>query len=273
MKTTSRFETGLSLLLLAALQGCNGTPVQVNLIKTVGIVPNQTQRLGVPLAFEVKGSGTCGRFDVDWGDGSTTNVVTAQNTQTTSCQVNPDPAQPSPHFRCFVEHTWTDWEGGKTVTVTATQGCEGRLNTRFVTNPAVFQLGFARPGPNACDAISGKAPVQNRTNVSITTVPIAGRCGGIWYDNRTPHCYDADGIPDLAVAGGSGPTFFPFVQMRKFSLILRVGTQVVQGGANMSFTTNQTGPLEFCVNEPNPREGTGGYTINIRTDELGPPPP
>ena len=257
----------LAVLFAVALQGCDG--VQVNLIQSVEIVPRQTQALGVPLAFEIKGSGTCGRFDIDWGDGSSTDVMTAQ---TTSCIVNPDPAVKSPHFRCNLEHTFTNWAGGKTVTVTAKQGCEGRVNTRFVTNPAEFVLAFARPGANACNTIPGKAPVQNRTIVKITTVPINTRCGGIWYDNLTPHCYDAEGIADLATATG-GPMSFPFVGMRKFSLVLRVGSQVVQGGTNMRFTTNQTGPLEFCVNEPNPMAGVGGYEIHIRADELGPPPP
>jgi len=190
--------------------------------------------------------------------------------QLEGAHVNPDPAVQTPHFRCTLEHTYTGWQGGKTVTVTAKQGCEGRVNTRFVTTPAVFDLAFARPGPNACDTIPGKPPVQNRTNVTITTAPTAGRCGGIWYDDQNPHCYDAEGIAVLATSSG---TFFPFPGMRQFSLVLRVGTQVVQGGTNMSFTTTQTGPLEFCVNEPNPRKGVGGYEIHIRADEMGPPPP
>lgn len=266
MKNNPRFGMGLSVLFVVALPGCNG--VQVNLIRSVEIVPGQTQALGVPLAFVVKGSGTCGTFTMDWGDGSTTDVVTAQ---TSSCFVNPDPAEPKPHFRCTREHTYSDWEGGKTVTVTAKQGCDGRVNTRFVTAPAEFVLAFARPGPNFCDAISGKAPVQNRTLVKITTVPTTTRCGGIWYSTENPHCYDADGIAALATAGGGRS--FPFVGMRQFSLVLRVGTQIVQGGTNMSFTTNQTAPLEFCVNEPNSLGGVGGYEIHIRADELGPPPP
>ena len=38
-------------------------------------------------------------------------------------------------------------------------------------------------------------------------------------------------------------------------------------------TTTQTAPLELCVNELNPRSGSGGYELHIRADELGPPPP
>jgi hypothetical protein len=244
-------------------------------ISSVEIVPGQSKALGVPLAFEVKGWGTCGRFAVDWGDGSTTNVVTAQ---TISCLVNPDPAEPKTHFRCTLEHTYTDWEGGKTVTVTGQQGCEGRVKTRFATNPAVFVLAFARPGPNTCDpAPGGKPPVQNRSIVTITAVPVLTRvgsnwCPGIYYPNVTPHCYDADGIAAPATTPGF-PTSFPFPRMRPFSLVLRVGMQLVQGGTNMSFVTNQTAPLEVCVNEPDPRAGRGGHEIHIRVDEMGPPEP
>ena len=256
----------LAALLTGGLLGCNPSPPQINLIRSVEIVPQQRQALGVPLAFEIKGSGTCDRFDIDWGDGSTSDITTAQ---TTSCLINPDPAQSSPHFRCSVEHTYDDWSGGKTVTVMAKRGCEGRVNTRFVTSPAVYPLAFGRPGPNFCDTIPGKPHVQARTVVSIVTAPIRTRCGGIWYSNLTPHCYDAEGIPDLATS--TDPMTFPFFGLRKYSLVLKVGTQVVQGGTNMSFTTNQKGPLEFCVNEPHPRDGSGGYTIYVRADELGPP--
>ncbi len=264
-----RFATGLSAVLLTmGIHGCNGSPPQINLIRSVEIVPQQRQALGDPLAFVIKGSGICERFDIDWSDGSTSNVVPAQ---TTGCSVNPDPAQQSSHFQCFIEHTYNDWPGGKTVTVTARQGCEGRVNTRFVTNPAVAGIAFGRPGVNYCDKVPGKPDLQNRTNVVIWTQPSSTRCGGIWYNNLNPHCYDADGIPELATS--ADPMTFAFFGLRKYSLVVRVGTQVLQGGTNMNFTTNQTGPLEFCVNEPHPREGVGGYSIYVRTDSLGPPPP
>jgi hypothetical protein len=60
--------------------------------------------------------------------------------------------------------------------------------------------------------------------------------------------------------------------MRINSLVLRVGTQVVQGGTNMSFTTDQAAPLELCLNEIDPMEGNGGYVVRIATDQLGPAP-
>lgn len=271
MPTQLRFATGLAAALLtAALHGCTPGPPRINLIRSVEIVPQPQQALGLPLAFVIKGSGTCERFDIDWGDGSTSNSGTAQPKD---CLVNPDPAQPSPHFRCSIEHTYSGWAGGKTVTVTAKQGCEGKVNTRFVTDPSELGLGFGRPGVNFCDTFPGKPHVQARTVVNVRTEPINRRCPGIWYDNLNPHCYDAEGIPEVATSPTSAdPLTFPFFGMRKYSLVLKVGTQVVQGGTYTSFVTNQSGALEFCVNEPHPRDGVGGYSIYIRTNELGPPP-
>ena len=152
------------------------------------------------------------------------------------------------------------------MTVTAKEGCGGRVNTRFVTTPSAFVLVLTRPGPNVCDTISGKPALPNRTLVKITTVPNNSPCGGIYYSNMTPNCFDADGGPDVATAT-AGPTNFPFLGRRKFSLVLRVGTQVEQGGTNMSFTTTQTAPLELCVN-------TSGRTswdrrLRRRSDEPG----
>ncbi len=267
MTRDPRLGVGLAVLFAMAGQGCNSCDsVQPrDVINSVEIVPAQNQARGVPLAFQVKGSGSCGRFVVDWGDGSTTNVVTAQ---TTSCSVAANPAR----FQCSVEHSYTGWEGGKTVTVTGQGSCEGRVKTRFATNPAVYALALARPGPNTCDRVPGRPPVQNRSVVRITTVPINAPCPGIYYSNVTPHCYDADGIAAPATTPGF-PTSFPFPGMRPFSLVLRVGTQVVQGGTNMSFVTNQSAPLEVCVNEHDSRAGRGGLEIHIRTDEMGPPEP
>jgi hypothetical protein len=277
MKAPSRLGRLLSALLLAAaLQGCG---VQVNLLRSIELVTGQNKAVGTPIGFVVTGSGTCEHIGIDWGDGSTMDLDTARNTSSWSCHVDTD-ASGAKSFRCYVEHTF-GWEGGKTVTATATRGCVGpdgrtgsRVNTRFLTSPAIFLLGFRRPGPNACDAVPNKPALAERTNVSITTVPIVARCPGIYYQNVTPHCYDAEGVDDTTpvTMTSTGTTPFPFPNMRRFSMVLRVGTQVVQGSTNTVFTTNQSAPLEVCVNEPDPTAGGGGYEIDIRTDEMGPPP-
>jgi hypothetical protein len=66
--------------------------------------------------------------------------------------------------------------------------------------------------------------------------------------------YDADGDKT-----STAPANFPFPNFRTYSLIFRLGTQVVQGGTNTSFTTNQSGLLEVCVNDDNLPDNTGGW--------------
>jgi hypothetical protein len=255
----------VALLIVAALQGCNG--VQVNLLESVEPAVGQSPALDHQLMFHVNGSGTCGRIAIDWGDGATE--------ETTNCRDNTD-ASGRKQFQCNVTHVFSGWGGGKTVTATAKAGCEGRVNTRFVINPSVNKFALNRPGPNVCDPVPNRPALAKRTLVKITTVPTHTRCGGIWYNNVNPHCYDAEGGAVATLppppAGDPAPVF-PFLGMRERSLVLRVGTQLVQGGTNMAFTTNQAGRLEACLNEPDPRAGVGGYEIHIRTDQLGPPAP
>lgn len=257
-----------ALLVLTALQGCTGVPVQVNLIESVALAPGQSPALGSPVTVQVKGSGHCVRYEVDWGDGASDSVPAGSSP---SCATQTD-ASGVQRFTCNTTHTYSGWGGGKTVTVftNSSSGCEGRAMLRFSVPPPSFAVGFNRPGPNRCDTVSGMPPLANRTLVKITTEPTAGRCGGIFYTGFNPHCYDAEGGDASAIT--PVPTV-PFPTMRAFSLVLSVGTQMVQGGTNMSFITNQAGPLTFCVNEPDPKAGNGGYVIRVSTDQLGPVPP
>jgi hypothetical protein len=50
-------------------------------------------------------------------------------------------------------------------------------------------------------------------------------------------------------------------------MVLRVGTQVVQGGTDVTFTTSQAGPLEVCVNDDNLSDNTGAGGLRIEVDE------
>jgi hypothetical protein len=78
--------------------------------------------------------------------------------------------------------------------------------------------------------------------------------------------YDADGKP-----GSVATAPFPFPGLREFSLVLRLDTQVVQGGTNVQFTTTREANLEFCVNDNNLSDNKGGYQINVSVNQLGPP--
>jgi len=50
---------------------------------------------------------------------------------------------------------------------------------------------------------------------------------------------------------------------------MRVGTQVVQGGTDVTFTTTQAGPLEVCVNDDSLSNNTGAWGLLIDVDESG----
>jgi hypothetical protein len=74
--------------------------------------------------------------------------------------------------------------------------------------------------------------------------------------------YDADGEPN-----SSASSSFPFPGLRKYSLVLQVGTQIAQGGTNMSFVTNQGGLLQLCVNDEQLNDNTGAWGVGISVDE------
>jgi hypothetical protein len=58
--------------------------------------------------------------------------------------------------------------------------------------------------------------------------------------------------------------------LREFSLVLRIGTQGVQGGTDVRFTTTERGPLEICVNDGVLSDTRGGWEIHIDPEQLGP---
>lgn len=67
------------------------------------------------------------------------------------------------------------------------------------------------------------------------------------------------------------PFTFPFPGLRQYSLVLRVGSQVGQGGTGVPFTVAQDGQLELCMNDDVPVDNTGGWGIALTVDERGAP--
>jgi len=192
--------------------------------------------------------------DIDWGDGGPVSQGVWVN-------LVPDPTTRT------ISHTYTGWGGGKTVTVTATQNCDGKVNTRFTMAPAVFQLGFNQPGTKACNTVPTMASVRMGNLVHITTIPLARSPGGINFGCPLGGCvYDANGKPGSVATAPD----YPFPGLRAFSLVLRLGQQVVQGGTDVRFTAAETGSLESLVNDGNVTDNAGGYQIDVRVDQLGP---
>ncbi|HEY3097870.1 MAG TPA: hypothetical protein VGL14_03125, partial [Methylomirabilota bacterium] len=169
-------------------------------------------------------------------------------------------------------HVYTGWGGGKTVTVEAASGCEGKARVRFSASPLSRRIGFNQPGTTMCTAASS-SPLPSmipRMLVHLRTIALdPPNHRGINFGCVAAGCvYDADGKP-----GTSAVAPFPFPGFREYSLVLSIGSQMVQGGTNVQFTTMSSGPLLFCLNDGDNdvTNNLGGYIIEISVDQLGPP--
>src|SRR5256885_5775159 len=179
-----------------------GCPGKVNLIKTITLNPGQTIGLNKTLTFTVSGLGTCREMTVDWGDDAPATHMTFVDLTAHST----------------VSHTYSGWPGGKTVTAQAVAGCEGKVNTRFKIEPAVFKVGWNRDpnrNVNTCVATPGRPALASMSLVHIVSpgspvVNFGCPFGGC--------VYDADGK-----AGSTAAAPFPFPGDPAFSLPLRGG--------------------------------------------------
>jgi hypothetical protein len=242
------------------LMGCTATGViqGVNPVQPIPTVDttcklNPNCPTAPPVSVVVNGTGRCAELKIDWGD-SLNNTY-----QHIDLRSNP-----------VFTHTFCCWGGGKTVTVEGTAGCTGKVFTRFVMEPSVFHLGFnVVPSPTAqvCHQVPNFPGVGTHNLVKIKTIPRSDFPAGVNFGCPLNSCiYDADGRP-----GSIADSRFPFQGLKEFSLVLRVGTLVVQGGTNMSFATNgNAGSLEICLNDSTPNDNAGGYEIDITVDQLGP---
>jgi hypothetical protein len=254
-----------SLLIALGLAGCNGRcDGQINTLQSVSLGLGESAGLNKQLRFVLGGTGTCERVNVDWGDGITESGVV------------PVPGQRIEFSSSNVEsrtltHTFTGWGGGKTVTVVAASGCEGKVTLRFNAPPVSRRVGFMQPGTGTgtCATVSSN-PLPTMIPhmlVHVQTFPaepphergINFGCAGC--------VYDADGRP-----GSVADPTFPFPGLREYSLVLRIGSKSFQGGTNVQFTTTTSGPLELCLNDRDNdvTNNRDGYIIQISVDQLGP---
>src|SRR5262249_18314960 len=141
----------------------------------------------------------------------------------------------------------------------------------FMSTPSVYHLGWARNpagDTRSCVGVPGSAPLHPNSRVTVLS-PATPRVNFGCGNNGCIH--DADGVP-----GSSAVSPFEFPGFREYSLVLRLGGQngqLMQGGRSAQFTTTTGGLLEFCQNNDRPQNNiTGGWEIDIRVDELGPPP-
>jgi hypothetical protein len=252
----------LALILFAvlAIAGCVGTVKSVDLVLATppcgdgfcGARMNQTVK------YRVSGLDQCKVVRFKFGDGLS---IDGNNIDFGS----------SGATQWEVDHIYTGWPGNKTVTVEGVTNCTGTATQRVAVvratgNPAVpfrnsVSIGFGA-GPTTCSPVPNVPPLRRGTEVKVTTAAPTVNFGCPF----NGCIFDADGKPN-STAGGT----FPFLGLREFSLVLRIGTQVAQGGNNTSFTANQSGPLELCMNDDNLADNTGGWTVNVTADESAAP--
>jgi hypothetical protein len=254
---------------LAVLQACNPQPINVNVLQGISLAPGQTLTLNTPLKFVLNGVGTCTNINIDWGDGDT------------------DPAyyygiggippidlagtDPSAVASRTLTHTFTGWGGGKTVTVEGNSGCIGKVNLRFDVPPIQKNLAWAQPGPagtNMCQTFTPALPGMIPRMLVHSSVILVGGARGIDFGCFAGGCVgDADGRP-----GSIADSRFPFPGFREYSVVYRIGSQLIQGGTNVQFTTSSSGTLEFCLNDGDMRldNNKGGLQVTLSVDQLGP---
>ena len=233
--------------LAAGLLGCSGPAIQ-------GIT-GQGGTLGGVTNFVLTGTGVCGMVQLDFGDG------------TSPVQV-PDYDFANPKT---ISHTYTGWAGRKTVKAGSIQNCVGSPEIIFVVKPIKFSVGYVPTLADACGPIPNRPPLRKNTKVHVTAIPGAPDASGtpgptakINFGCPLNGCiYDEDGM------AGAAPSNYPFPNFRPFSLVLRVGPDLYQGGTDATFTVKTAGTLEMCRNEGNFANHTGGWGVNIDVDESG----
>ena len=238
---TSRMLIAFALALTGTVfPGCTSGNIRgiSGQVLNQGSTPVQAQ-------FEVSGDGVCGKLRVDFGDG--TPPVDIDNFAFATAAA--------------IKHTYTGWAGRKTVKADPLSNCVGAAKTIFtIGRPAI--VGFMPPLAAACATVStslSKPPLRMNTIVHITTKPNVRIDFGCAFSGCV---YDADGM------NTTDPST-PFPTLRALSMVIRVGTQIVQGGTDVTFTTNQAGPLDICVNDGKLSDNSGAWGITIDVDESG----
>jgi hypothetical protein len=250
----------LFMLAMSALNGCGN----VNILQGIRLSLNEssTPSLNRPIAFVLEGKGSCQGVNVDWGDGTIERVD----------------ALPGPRFELetihledrSLFHTFTGWGGGKTVTAEGV-GCLGKVRLRFNTSPSELKIGWAQPAPPGTSGVCQTAtnlPGMIPRMLVKASLPTISSARDIDFGCFAAGCvFNADGK-----SGSVADASFPFPGLKEYSVVFRIGPQIVQGGTNMQFTTTASGPLELCLNDGDKdlTNNRGGFAVTISVDQLGP---
>jgi hypothetical protein len=216
------------------------------------------------LIVEVTGKGLCSSVKLNMGDG-TFDLVERDVDFDKGPWVIP------------IRYVAGQWSGPKTIRAEGVTNCSGKATTShhvFLHQSAsvpnrfdsVYSIGFVDPTLQCYAVPSGTGgsmpPLRTNTKVTIKAPNPTGvlRVNFGCLNNGCIH--DVDGKP-----GSSAPAHFPYPGFRAFSLILTVGTQVIQGSTDVTFVTNQPGSLLLCVNDDQTYDNTGGWELEISVDE------
>lgn len=252
-----RLVVAVFIVAITALSGCTR-----NLLQGIRLSQTTSITLGVREIFVLEGKGTCQSVDVDWGDGTIERSVVPVPGRRIEFETSAIETR-------YLFHTYTGWGGGKTVTVDGV-GCQGRVRARFQADARPKTIGWNQPAPRGtsgvCQTPSGLPPMIPRMLVRISMTTVSS-VRDIDFGCFAAGCvYNADGK-----SGSVADSTFPFPGMKEYSVVFRIGSQLVQGGSNTQFTTTASGPLEFCLNDGDKdlTNNRGGFNVTISVDQLG----
>lgn len=211
----------------------------IEIDKTINIVP------------VMRGRGTCGAVSIDFGDGTPSAGLF-------NFDVNSTVGEP---------HIYRGWPGTKLVRLKGQSNCRGDVKKEITVKVKLgrdgltdYRLGFI-PTKDICNkyAPSREFMLRRGSVVRIATNGMTINYGG----NKI---FDASGDPSSPVPAG-----YSFPNQRKYSIVYRVGQQLVQGEAGrVFFKVEGDGFLEICVND-NPNyldDNTGGMRFDISVNEV-----
>jgi hypothetical protein len=256
--TSTRFKIAAMLspvlVLLFILLGCTPHTYSANVEKiTNQTLPTTGTDLPIDTAifFTVSGTGVC-TMQVDWGDGSSEQMT--QDLGAAGAQ------------GVVIKHTYAGWTGLKKVTARGVGDCSGDTYAYVKIGPSL-PIAFAPGSANACEQMTPDNMV--RLNLGALT---AGSTVHVRWINPPGSKIDFGCLLSGCVYGPDGepnsvaPADYPFPGLRKYSFVIRVGTQVVQGGSDVTFTVAETGWMEWCVNDNDLSNNSKGWGIAIDVD-------
>ena len=223
----------------------------------------------------VTGRGTCGSFRIKWGDGEEEEIR----------GWNFDKSRWSGEHRYTKPSAKAAWPGPKIIHAFAVASCTGEaklpvnvlLKQETVdsagnpTGTRVWNLAY-KAGALACYEVLSPPPRPMRTGAIVTISEFGPLRVNFGCGPLVPCITNINGLP------GPTPSSFPFPDMNRFSLVLRIHeggpggvVQVAQGGIGRKFVVNRDGPLEFCMNDDVRWDNHGVWQIAISVDETKAP--